>query len=307
MWRTAHRQSPAIWVLTGGAGRKEVRLADLDDGGAIDLTDLSADVAQALAPMGSGRTEARAYRYLRPRGLEQVLASGPLVPRGTRAQHLLAGDGLLDRAHAAARALAEPLPDVTTSVTAGHGRTVVGWVSLGELVAAKRLTLRQGRRIALTDADPNGTVQLLTADGTLDAVQLDPFDARARSGGWTEPGDVVFLEKPQPRAVVDVRGGSLVATPSRILRLAENAPVGPHVLAERINRARPGSEFHTWEVPTLPRAEALSLNTRLAEVTRYRTELRRREQALDAWADALVTGIAAGSIAVPDPINLENR
>jgi hypothetical protein len=307
MWRTAHRQSPAIWVLTGGAGRTEVRLADLDDGAALDLTDLSADVAQALAPVGSGRTEARAYRYLRPRELRAVLAGGPLVPRGTRAQHLLAGDGLLDRAHAAAKALAEPLPEVTTSVTAGHERMVVSSVSLGELVAAKRLTLRQGRRITPTDADPTGTVHVLTADGALDTVRLDPFDARARSGGWTEPGDVVFLEKPQPRAVVDPRGGNLVGTPSRILRLAENAPVDPHVLAERINQARPGSEWRTWEVPALPRAEAQSLGNRLAEVTRYRIELRRREQALDAWADALVTGLAAGSLAVPDTTTHENR
>jgi hypothetical protein len=307
MWRTAHRQSPAIWVLTGDTGRTEVRLADLDDGAALDLADLAVDIAQALAPMGSGRTEARAYRYLRPRELKLVLAGGPLVPRGTRAQHLLAGDGLLDRAHAAVRVLTEPLPEVTTSVTAGQGRMVVSSVSLGELVAAKRLTLRQGRRIAPTDADPTGTVHVLTADGALDAVRLDPFDARARSGGWTEPGDVVFLEKPQPRAVVDTRGGNLVATPSRILRLAENAPVGAHVLAERINRARPGSEWRTWEVPALPRAEAQSLGTRLAEVTRYRSELRRREQALDAWADALVTGVAAGSLAVPDTTTLENR
>jgi hypothetical protein len=307
LWRNAHRQSPAIWVLTGGAGRKHVRLADLDDGAVLDLADLSADIAQALAPMGSGRTEARAYRYLRPRGLKEVLAGGPLVPRGTRAQHLLAGDGLLDRAHAAVRVLTEPLPKVTTSVTAGQGRMVVSSVSLGELVAAKRLTMRQGRRIAPTDADPTGTVHVLTADGSLDAVRLDPFDARTRSGGWTEPGDVVFLEKPRPRAVVDTRGGSLVATPSRILRLAENAPVGAHVLAERINRARPGSEWLTWEVPTLPPAAALSLTTRLAEVTRYRTELRRREQALDAWADALVTGVAAGSLAVPDTTTHENR
>jgi hypothetical protein len=307
MWRTAHRQSPAVWVLTGGDGRKVVRLADLDDGGTIDLTDLSADIAQAVTPMGSGRTEARAYRYLRPRDLGQVLAGGPLVPRGTRAQHLLGEAGLLDRAHAAAAALAEPLPEVTTSVTAGHERGVVSLVSLGELVAEKRLTLRHGRRIVPADADPTGTVHVLTADGALDTVRLDPFDARARSGGWTEPGDVVFVEKPLPRAVVDTRGGNLVATPSRILRLAENAPVSAHVLAQRINRARPGSEWHTWEVPALPRGEAESLGTRLAEVTRYRTELRRREQALDAWADALVTGVAAGSLAVPDTTTLENR
>ncbi|SDH14403.1 hypothetical protein [Klenkia brasiliensis] len=308
MWRTAHRQSAAIWVLTGGAGRRDVRLADLDDGAALDLTDLSADIAQALAPMGSGRTEARAYRYLRSGEREGVLAGGPLVPRGARAQHLLVEDGLLDRAHAAAAVLSEPLPEVTTAVTAGHGRMVVSLVSLGQLVAAKRLTLRQGRRIAPTDADLTGTVHVLTADGALDAVRLDPFDARARSGGWTEPGDVVFLERPQPRAMVDTRGGNLVATPSRILRLAENAPVSAHILAARINQARPGTEWQTWEVPALPRAEAQALSTRLAEVTRYRTELRRKEQALTAWADALVRGVAAGSLAVPDTTTtLENR
>ena len=90
-----------------------------------------------------------------------------------------------------------------------------------------------------------------------------------------------------------------MATPSRILRLADNAPVGPHVLAERINRSVPGSEWRTWDVPALSRAEAEVLDARLAEVASYRYELHRRERALDTWAAAAVAGVAAGSLAVP--------
>lgn len=303
LWKAAHRQSPALWVLTGGPSRTEPRLADLE-GVQLDLGDLAADVAQALAPLttsGPLSTEARTYRYLRPRSLAPVLAGGPLVPRGTRAVRLYAADDYLETTHTAARELERPRPSLDTSVAIGHARPVVRSVSLGELVNDKRLVLRQGRRIDPAGADPRGTVHVLSADGAAADVRLDPFYARDRyaRATWTEPGDVVFVEKPRPRAVVDTRGGSLVATPSRILRLADNAPVGPHLLAERINRSAPGSEWRTWDVPSLPRAEAEALDARLAAVASYRDELHRREQALDTWAAAVVAGVAAGSLAVP--------
>ncbi|TQN44301.1 hypothetical protein FHU33_3799 [Blastococcus colisei] len=303
LWKAAHRQSSAVWVLTQGTGRTEARLADLD-GVDLDLDDLAADVAQALAPLttsGPLPTEARTYRYLRPRALDRVLAGGQLVPRGTRAVRLHTADEHLETTHSAARELERPLPPLDTSVAACHALPVVRWLSLGELVNDKRLVLRQGRRIDPAGADPRGTVHVLSADGADADLRLDPFYARDRyaRATWTEPGDVVFIEKPRPRAIVDTRGGSLVATPSRILRLADSAPVGPHVLAERINRSVPGSEWRTWDVPALSRADAEALDARLAEVASYRDELLRRERALDTWASALVAGVAAGSLALP--------
>ena len=69
----------AVWVLRGGEGAQRVRVADLDGEG-VALEDLASDVAGALQ-----RSEQRAYRYARSVDLPQILARGPVVPRGTRA------------------------------------------------------------------------------------------------------------------------------------------------------------------------------------------------------------------------------
>ena len=51
---------------------------------------------------------------------------------------------------------------------------------------------------------------------------LDPFDAARLypRAVRTDPGDVVFTERPRPTARVDDHGGALVASPTKVLRIS---------------------------------------------------------------------------------------
>ena len=83
-------------------------------------------------------------------------------------------------------------------------------------------------------------------------MKLDPFDASRKypRAARTDPGDVIFVEKPHPRAWVDTTGGALVASPAKIIRLRETAEFGPRVLATVINEmGTAGSEWQTWSRP----------------------------------------------------------
>jgi hypothetical protein len=134
----------------------------------------------------------------------------------------------------------------------------------------------------------------------MDDVMLDPFDAerhypRARR---TEPGDVIFLDGSKPKARVDVRGGSLVDSPSWILRPAASAGIGPHTLAALINHCLPAGEWRTWNVPMLEPNAAAALESVLMEASQHGATLRRHKNALHDLVIALVDGVAAGALTV---------
>ncbi len=131
------------------------------------------------------------------------------------------------------------------------------------------------------------------------AARFDPVDAERRypRSLRTNPGDVVFVEHPRPQAWVDVRGGSMVASPARILRLEATAEIGPRLLAAAINRlpAVP-SEWQSWAVPVMAAVEAQRLEAALAEVDAFEGELRRRVSAAKDLTTALIDGVAAGAL-----------
>ena len=160
-WQDAPRQHLAIWVLRGGKGFQRLRVADLD-GERLELDDLASDVAGALQ-----RTEQRSYRYARSVELSQILASGPVVPRGTRAVRfgISALSTCLDRVQTASLTTSENIPGYDITVAAGPGQVVLRHRSLSELVSAGQLTMRRGNRIDLATAVPGGTVRVLSADG----------------------------------------------------------------------------------------------------------------------------------------------
>lgn len=69
------------------------------------------------------------------------------------------------------------------------------------------------------------------------------------------------------------------------------------VLAALINNtAYPGSEWETWTVPVLPRAEAERLEARLAEAHEYEQQASRRVAAVRDLTTALINGVAAGAL-----------
>ncbi len=298
-WKAAHRQSLGLWVLDGGREATSIRVADLASV-RLDLDDFSTDVAAALQ-----LTEHRAYRYARRMPLAPILTGSPVVPRGVAAVPHASPAAIspLDRIHVAALRTNEPVRgfDVVAASTMSH--LVPRRRSLGELHGGRLIEMRRGRRIDLSLADPAGTVAVLSLDGSTDGVRFDPFDADQRypDAARTEAGDVIFAERPRPAARVDARGGALVASPARILRLRSGAPLGPHTLAAIINElVPPSSEWRTWTVPELLPAEAEALEAALSAATDHLAELRRHERAARDLITGLIEGVAAGAITL-DP------
>ncbi|GAA4701392.1 hypothetical protein [Phytohabitans rumicis] len=298
MWREAHRQALGIWVCTGDRTTDRPMVADLGAFPPADVAveDVAADISGALT--GDGR---RAFRYLRVADLANILTGSPIVPQGVRAPRLKASsDDHLDRVQAAALVTAEPQPPLDVLVTAAPGTMVLRQRSLGELRDAGQLDVLRGSRIDSKDGVADGSVPVLSADGAMDDVALDPFDAPRLypRASRTEPGDVIFVGSASPHARVDERGGALVASPSRILRLRSGAGVGPHTMAAIINHQASTSEWRTWSVPRLDSDAAEALEAALADASTYGAALRERQAALHDLITALIDGVAAGAVSV---------
>lgn len=295
-WREAHRQSLAVWVCVGGARNRRPLVGDLGAADAVVPADVAADVVAAL----SGG--ARGFRYARRVDVTPVLAGGALVPRGIRPATLRMAveRDELEAVHAASLVTSASLRTLDVLVQPSPGRLQLAQRSLGQLRDEGKLALMRGTRIDATHADPNGTVPVLPP-GESGPVLFDPFDADKRypRAVRTEPGDVIFVEAPRPHAWVDVRGGSMVASPARILRLAANADVGPRLLAATINRLPDErSEWQTWAVPATTGDEGQRLETALADIAEFQETARQKLTAAGDLAAALIGGVAAGSLSL---------
>ncbi|WP_197938807.1 hypothetical protein [Phytohabitans flavus] len=298
MWREAHRQALGMWICTGDRTTDRPMVADLGAFPPTDMAveDVSADISGALS--GDSR---RAFRYLRVADLPDILTGSPIVPQGARAPHLKASsDDHLDRVQAAALVTVESQPPLDVLVTAAPGTMVLRQRSLGELRDAGLMEVHRGSRIDSDAGVADGSVLVLSADGTMDGVVLDPFDAARLypRASRTEPGDVVFVGGTSPCARVDERGGALVASPSRILRLRSGAGVGPHTMAAIINYQSSTREWPTWSVPRLDSDAAEALEAALADASTYGAALRDRQAALHDLITALIDGVAAGAVSV---------
>lgn len=295
LWREAHRQNLALWVCLGSADEHRPCVADLASGSDTDLDDLTADIVAALT-----QTDSRAFRYARRIERSVVLAGGPFVPRGTRAVGLRSAvQGThVERVHAVTLTTTAPLEPIDVLVEPSPGRLKLRHRSLGELRDDGKLTIKRGNRIDLSHVSAAGTVRVLPSDAA-GQVAMDPLDAERLypRSTRTEPGDVIFVEKPQPRAWVDPLGGAMVLAPARILRLGCAADFGPRVLAALITETAPaGSEWPTWTVPVMSPDEAARLETTLASVERYETEAQRRVDAARELKTTLIDGVAAGAL-----------
>lgn len=301
LWKGAHRQQLALWVLQGSRSAQSLYMADLD-GLRVDHDDLAADVAAALE-----LTERRAYRYGRRGELAPVLAGTvPVVPRGVRALQVgrVGSSAHLDAVHVASLITSRTIDGYDVTVAPAASRMVLRQRSLRELADAGQMIMRRGSRIDPAHAASSGSVQILTADRTMDNVRLDPVDAERHypRATRTEPGDVVFVEQPRPAALVDEQGGALVASPSRMLRLQRTATIGPHTLAALINElATPGTEWETWSIPDLPAPESRALDSALKDAASHLRDLRQHEQAVRDLTKNLIQGVAAGEVTI-DPM-----
>lgn len=294
LWREAHRKSLALWVCVGGADTERILAADLDRFPTGQLGDLADDVAAAMA--GS---RARAPRFLRPIDLAPRLASGALVPRGLAAGtlHSPSSVDFTDRVHRATLQTIQPIATLDVLIGRSESRIQILHRSLGEMVRAGHLSMRLGSRINTTHVVPGGSVKLLPGVGrALDPLDVARLYPRAKR---TEPGDLVIVEKPEPRAWVDEDGGSIVEAPAKLLRLTPNAGVGPHVVAAAINTmAEPGSEWKTWRIPGVGTTDVHRLEETLIRIEAYQRDLETRLAAARDLTTALIEGVAAGDISL---------
>lgn len=298
MRREAHRQSLALWILKGAADAERIVVADLV-GESVDVDDLASDVAGALE-----QTSSRAYRYGRPILRQEARGRAAVVATGVRAVRLLSADSSThsDRVTAATLVTREPLRGFDVLVTPAPPATATTPRSLGEMVEARKIELLSGCRVKAEHIDPSGTIRLLSADPAANELTIDPLVAveQYRHAKRTKPGDVVFIDRPRPTAMVDNVGGAIVLAPNRILRLpAAGAGIGPHALAEVINHL-PGdaSEWGTWSIPRLPADQIASVERALSDAALYVAELRHREVAMGALVTNLIQGLAVDGLTI---------
>ncbi|WAX56202.1 hypothetical protein M6B22_16905 [Jatrophihabitans cynanchi] len=295
LWREAHRQNLGLWVLRGDVAATGVLVADLS-GRAVDNAELADDVLGALEQTG-----ARSYRYGRVVSYNETWTRDTVVVPGIGAASPISPKARspLDRVVEATLVTREPVNVLDLPVSGRRMTTRPAPRSLGELVDARSIKIQNGSRVADEHCDATGSVRILSADPSAPARSIDPLVAvdRYSHANRTEPGDVVFLASP-PRAVVDEEGGSLVASPSRILRVdALRAGIGPRALAAAINEMT-SSEWRTWLIPELPRADIQPLEDALGEIRAHLAELRRREEAATNIITNLIQGVAEGSVAL---------
>lgn len=308
----APRQALGIWVLQGGAMNTPVALADLSNVPIekIDGGDLISDVFAVLTDDGR-----RKFRYLRAVPRLRFLTQNAVVPPGVTARVLgLGGAGRhLERVHELTLSMNASIPPYDVMVAAAPGSVVVRSETLAELVAARRLAMKRGARLDLSFASPEGTVLTIDPVHGTPTRRFDPLDIEEHlpRAVRTEPGDVVYVAEPTPRAVVDSDGGSLVTPPARILRLltpdtsrddeeASRLPkLGPHTLAETINRqAESAKDWHAWAVPALSPDESDALEAELAKIAETRTALLGRLDGLQSLLETLIDGTAEGALSL---------
>lgn len=300
LWRGAYRQCLGVWVLQGETTATGAVVADLS-GTQIDRTELAADVLGALE-----RTGARSYLYGRIVPYNDVWTRDAVVVPGVGARSVPSA-GLTSRAYdrlvEATLVTQEGVAGFDLAPVERGTSTVTRTRSLGELVDTGDVTLHSGSRIAAEDLDPAGSLRVISAGTSEDELRIDPLVAADRysHATRTERGDVVFAHIPQPHAVVDGDGGSLVQSPSRILRVRERAGTGPRALAAAINELATSAEWKTWSVPDVPRAQIQPLEDALGGVLDHVAELRRHEQASTSIITNLIQGVADGSVTLASP------
>ena len=304
LWAEAHRQALGLWVIGGYSSRpiaeRRLALADLCDHEitALDLGDLATDAVASLT-----EEDRHSFRYARRLDTARVLIARTLVPPGMRAVARLRADAsktavTIDQL---AASLSEPMAPYRPLVSATGRSAEPRFVTLGDLKDRGHVILRRGSRLDASLAAPEGTITTL-APGTGPALAFDPLDLEGRfpNATRTKPGDVVFTDKP-PAAVLDEAGGHLVAYPARILRLAPGAPLGPHALVALINnQAATAREWTAWRVPTFTADQRDQVEAELAGLAVTMSSLRERLAVADQLTHALIDGIAAAAITVPE-------
>lgn len=319
------RQKVALWVLgtvlTGAsAEKKRLVVADLSehapDGDEFDrgvVEDLLTDIAAA---QGDDRDAgAHHFRFARFLDAGQVVARGQSLLGSARASaDLVFRDpaGVEHELHELMAHLTEPVPPVVFPTVRGRSTSGPGGRATVEALVGRGLLHRKsGTRVRAEDlvgAAADGAVPVVGAaevlgDSPWGARRIDRlgFFSRYTNGRLTEPGDVVYVSKPRPAAVVDVEGFSVVEAPARVFRISERAQgrVVPEVLAADINAAGPESKDPDgWTVRLVPPGQGTALVQTLAALRGEQDALERRLAMLADLREGLMDGVTAGVVGV---------
>jgi len=311
---TAHpRQRLGLWVL--GPAHSDVPLdlrwtavADLSDASLSDeaIGDLVSDLVAAMGDLASVR--AHAFRFARLRQTSTLLVGrralvGPgvgatVVNRTPAAQRVVA----VQQARELLMAHGQPDPLHGVDVAVAHGELADSATAIGALMQRGLLRAVPGSRVDVHSLLP-GTVPIITVE---DLQQADPaanhrvevlaLESAYPSARRTQPGDVVFCTSPRPRAVVDAEGGSVVAYPARVLRVANPSESGlvPEVLATDINLLPSSARaWRAWRVRAAPPEQVAVVSAALARLRHEETRARQRAQRIEALTRMLADGVAA--------------
>lgn len=327
----------ALWVLGtdhGSSLRGRVLLADVSDRA------LTPEVIDALATdVLTWRREgfdpdAHSRRYAMSTPVAALVRSPrPLTPRylPTERELLREVPERVARALELERVLRDvrperPMPhsDLATRTDPAPPRTAtIGELIRGGRARTNRLSLVKGTRIAadLIRAvdDPAGRALSYPVLGPPEILgrsapgrrRIDRvvFEARYPNARRSLPGDVIITSVPEPAALVDHDGYSVVEFPARILRITERGRerFTPRVLAALLDRSgrtggavRPAQRLEEIRLPLLPAGELARFDALLAELDERRRLAQQEIDALDELRRIAATGLTDGTLTLRD-------
>ncbi|MFD4942099.1 hypothetical protein ACFWNT_06050 [Streptomyces sp. NPDC058409] len=187
--------------------------------------------------------------------------------------------------------------------------------TLGELIAAGRVTRLQGHRLdhAHCTGDGHHTVfgpEEITGQVSFGARRMDRLTLAAAYDrvALTEPGDVLYTLTPQLGFHVDHEGFGVVAFPARALRVNPRAgrPLTARVLAALLGAARntgrspsavrAARRIEDYQLPDLDPDDVVRFDALLAETERRERMLRAQADALAEARRLTIAGLADGTL-----------
>lgn len=294
MLRDAPRVALSVWAIgapqSSPADERFVLTGDLR-GAAFDEKATTALALDLVASFEGWRViAARSFEFLQFERLHKVVPrSGDLVqPRqkGTREVDVFE---LIARADAAARQLGIEIPSLAAEAATRSA-------PLATLIADGDVAMRSGVRLSVPEAARGHRVIGEPELRSESWRYVDPFDFAARhpKTRLSERGDVVYVAGPNPAAVVDYEGGSVVQFPARILRL-KNSTLLPEAVASDINAVGRRAPRDLWLIRRIrsdAREEAADM---LARLRAERDALVARAHALSELADTVTDALCAGA------------
>jgi hypothetical protein len=284
------REASGLWLLgapdAAPAADRRTLVADLTDSTLGGCDGLADDLLAAW--QGAAGARRRAWAHLHPAPTaDLVSASGSLVPPRP------------PRVAAPARTGADWAVDLRAADT---GRRLAGYrldiaagrpeaVTIGQGIERGLLRVLPGRRLDLAWL-PAGSVPVWGPE--LPARPHRGVDRLALltrgEAELTEPGDIVFVATPRPRAVLDAEGGALVLAPARVLRLRPGVPLVAAAVVARINALSP-SGWRGWTLATVADPDREPLAAALAHLAAERARLSAELAGLDALTADLTTAV----------------